>query len=72
MIQTLENIKTRYETLKKNVNIIQNIQGRYRTQTEINTLKEFIDNPNLNLDKAIKESHGERLRTFRWIAGDVV
>lgn len=72
MIRTINKIRERYERLKTNLDMIKSPEGRSRIQIEIDTLKEYLDNPNINLRGAISQSSGERYRTLRWIAGELV
>lgn len=70
--KTFEEVKELYIKLNNNVDNIPNYCGRGRIKEQIKILKEYIDNPGMNINNEIDNSSGERQRMFRWIQGDLV
>jgi hypothetical protein len=68
MIRSNEEIKERINRLKQNIDIIRNNQGKSNVLVMINTLQEYLDNPQ-DIDYLINNSSGQRKQTLKWIGG---
>jgi hypothetical protein len=70
--KTIQEVRERHDRLARNLSLITNRTGNDNVKREINTLKIFLDNPNINLEGEIKNSYGTERQAFRWIAGEVI
>ncbi len=71
--KTITEIKERHSRLVSNLYLIINKEGKRNVKVMIKTLKEYLDNPNINLKYEIENApEGQRKQNLKWINGDAV